>query len=133
MGYVRRRWKGELPLWLTFWVYLMLGNFLCQTIFWILMLLTFFRPASDPELTINEEHVLLVVLLIVTLAGPIYSVFTGVAVIRSGRAYVKAHAASLLKRMAGRAAQLLAVWFGFVQALVPLLVLATLFLPALHQ
>ena len=71
--------------------------------------------------------------LIVTLAGRIYSVFTGVAVIRSGRAYVKAHAASLLKRMAGRTAQLLAVWFGFVQTSVPLLVLATLFLPALHQ
>jgi hypothetical protein len=127
-SHIRRLWNGELSLLRSFWVYLILGNTVGQLmVVWLLALTLFRAPSASEQLTPVEGRGLLIALSIVVLAYMVYSVFTGIAVIRCSSAYVKSNTTSLPKRVLGRIAQFFGGLVGFAPPLLLMLVFFTLF------
>jgi hypothetical protein len=125
-NFVRSLWKGERPLARTFWLYFFVGNNILTSIIAVLLSLSLFRDPSSSA--INGGVIYLVVALLLSLiVCPAFSVFTAVAVIRSGSAYVKANSNSWPKILLGRLAQIISGVSGFGGPLCFVLGLCTIF------
>jgi hypothetical protein len=111
-NFIRSLWKGERPLARTFWLYFFVGNNILTSTIAVLLSLSLFR---DPSIGAIKGGViyLVIALLLSLIVCPVYSIFTAVAVIRSGQAYVKANSNSWAKILLGRLAQIISGVSGF--------------------